>query len=411
MRDPALARQTDLCVKCGLCLPVCPTYLKTQDENESPRGRLSLIQGWARTELEADPILKTHIDQCLLCRACETVCPAYVPYGEIVDRFKGETSHKPLATSWASRGRKFLIQKALNRAPGSDLETWMLAAGKSAPLRRLARWMGFGGLLEGLPPPSPWPTSLNPVNAATQKALEVQLFLGCTAGRMDRETVTSILLILERLGISVSIPPNQTCCGALDQHSGQTERAQKAIRQNIAAFSLAEATPPIVSFASGCGAMLIDYERIIKGGSAESFSRRFKDISTFLAAFPWPDGLLRPLDKTICLHTPCSLKNVLHQEQGARQMLQRIPQLKVVDLTPNTRCCGAAGTYMIDHQGMAEALQKDVIDAILQTGASAVVTSNPGCATHLRSGLVARDRGEIEVLHPVTLLARQLLKP
>ena len=54
MRAADLARQTDLCVKCGLCLPHCPTYLKTQDENESPRGRLSLIQGWARSELEAD---------------------------------------------------------------------------------------------------------------------------------------------------------------------------------------------------------------------------------------------------------------------------------------------------------------------------------------------------------------------
>ena len=121
MRDSDLARQTDLCVKCGLCLPHCPTYLKTQDENESPRGRLSLIQGWARSELEADQTLKTHIDQCLLCRACETVCPAYVPYGEIVDRFKGGTSHQPLAHSLISRSRTFLIRKALDRAPGGDL--------------------------------------------------------------------------------------------------------------------------------------------------------------------------------------------------------------------------------------------------------------------------------------------------
>ena len=117
---------------------------------------------------------------------------------------------------------------------------------------------------------------------------------------------------------------------------------------------------------------------------------------------------MRPLDQTVCLHVPCSLKNVLHQEQAAGEILKRIPQLKVVNLPSKTNCCGAAGTYMIDHPEMAKALQEDVIEAILETGASAFLTSNPGCATHLRSGLEARGRGDIEVLHPVTLIARQL---
>ena len=408
MRAADLARQTDLCVKCGLCLPHCPTYLKTLDENESPRGRLSLIQGWARSELEADQTLKRHIDQCLLCRACETVCPAYVPYGEIVDRFKGGTSHQPLAHSFVSRSRTFLIRKALDRAPGGDLEARLLAAGQSSLLRRLARWMGFGGLMEGLPKPSPWPQTSAPEGPGTEPAAEVQLFLGCTAGLMDRETMQSILLIFEYLGIPVSIPSDQTCCGALDQHHGKTDRAQKAIRQNIAAFSSSPKTTPIVSFASGCGAMLSDYERVLNEEGATAFSQRFRDISTFLRATSWPEDALRPLDQTVCLHAPCSLKNVLHQEQGAFEILKRIPQLKVVNLASKTKCCGAAGTYMIDHPEMAKELQEDVLEAILETGASAFLTSNPGCATHLRSGLEARGRGDIEVLHPVTLLARQL---
>ena len=65
-RDPELAATTDVCVKCGLCLPHCPTYLKTSDENESPRGRLSLIQGWAQGALELSSKLTDHVDQCLL---------------------------------------------------------------------------------------------------------------------------------------------------------------------------------------------------------------------------------------------------------------------------------------------------------------------------------------------------------
>ena len=351
MRDSDLARQTDLCVKCGLCLPHCPTYLKTQDENESPRGRLSLIQGWARNELEADQTLKTHIDQCLLCRACETVCPAYVPYGEIVDRFKGDTTDQALATSFISRSRTFLIRKALERAPGGDLEARLLAAGQSTLLRRLARWIGFGGLMEGLPKPSPWPQTSALGKPGTEQSAEVEIFLGCTAGLMDRETIQSILLIFESLGIPVSIPSNQTCCGALDQHRGQTGPAQKAMRQNIDAFSSSPKTPPIVSFASGCGAMLSDYKNVLKDEESASFSQRFRDISHFLAATPWPEDLLRPLDQTVCLQVPCSLKNVLHQEQAAGQILKRIPQLKVVNLPSTTKCCGAAGRYRSPSSG------------------------------------------------------------
>jgi len=71
--DEALLADADICVKCGLCLPHCPTYKQTQDENESPRGRIALIQAWANGQLDASEKLLGHIDNCLLCRSCERV--------------------------------------------------------------------------------------------------------------------------------------------------------------------------------------------------------------------------------------------------------------------------------------------------------------------------------------------------
>ena len=78
----------DRCVKCGLCLPQCPTYELTANENESPRGRIALIQGWLSGQLSPSRILTQHLDQCLLCRRCERVCPSLVAYGEIMDQSK-----------------------------------------------------------------------------------------------------------------------------------------------------------------------------------------------------------------------------------------------------------------------------------------------------------------------------------
>ena len=66
----------DLCVKCGLCLPHCPTYQRTRHEGDSPRGRIMPMQGLATGMIAQNATLETHLDGCLSCRACEAVCPA-----------------------------------------------------------------------------------------------------------------------------------------------------------------------------------------------------------------------------------------------------------------------------------------------------------------------------------------------
>jgi glycolate oxidase iron-sulfur subunit len=74
------------CVHCGFCLQTCPTYVVTGDEADGPRGRIVLMQRLGRGELSADaPVLQHHLDRCLGCRACETVCPSGVRYGSALE--------------------------------------------------------------------------------------------------------------------------------------------------------------------------------------------------------------------------------------------------------------------------------------------------------------------------------------
>src|SRR5262244_3794856 len=76
----------DACVHCGFCLQACPTYVNLEDENDSPRGRIVLMRAVVEGELPLDDAsVRTHIDRCLGCRACETACPSGVPYGQLLE--------------------------------------------------------------------------------------------------------------------------------------------------------------------------------------------------------------------------------------------------------------------------------------------------------------------------------------
>ncbi|MGX2038929.1 (Fe-S)-binding protein [Methylocaldum sp. MU1018] len=403
---------TDLCVKCGLCLPHCPTYGKTLDENESPRGRIALIQGWAQGSLEATPELIRHIDNCLLCRSCEAVCPAYVPYGSLVDRFRGETgaAGKTAFTRVKAAGIRIALT---NKRASRWMERLVGNAGKSSRglLRKtgLLKALGLSEFEAGLPDTS---TSARrndfyPAQGQAERS-RAALFLGCTANLLDAETVAAALLVLNRLGVGVHVPSAQACCGALHYHAGDRISAYKLMESNLAAFGLSD-TDTVVTIASGCGAMLRDYPQLEP--AAADFSKSVKDISQFLTELSRPDDIeFKPLAAKVCVHVPCTLKNVLRAERCGADLLRRIPSLEVAPLPSAQRCCGAAGSYMLEHPETARDLRDDVLKQVAAINPDFLATSNPGCALHLRAGLKQKGLGHIEVLHPVALLARQLVQ-
>ena len=389
---------TELCVKCGLCLPHCPTYGKTLDENESPRGRLSLIQAWAEGRLEATPKLIGHVDNCLLCRSCESACPANVPYGRLVDDFRVATADKalkPLANRVKSAAVTYTLQSP-------RLQRW------SGPLRGmltktgLMQAAGLAELAAGLPEPfqhRQW-QGLHP--AFGQETARVALFLGCTAELADAETVTAAIRLLTRLGVSVTVPPDQACCGAMALHAGDGAGFARMRQRNLEVFD-AGGVAAILSLASGCGAVLKEYP------DNPVLADKIMDISSFLSAHPWPGHLrLESLSAKVLVHSPCSLKNVLKSEHAPTTLLRRIPGLQVESLSKTVSCCGAAGTYLLDHPDMAHSLREDLLDKISVCSPDYVATSNVGCAMHLRAGLKQRGMDRIQVLHPLVLLEKQL---
>jgi len=396
-----LLADADLCVKCGLCLPHCPTYNKTQNENESPRGRIALIQAWAGKHLETSKKLVEHIDNCLLCRSCERVCPAVVPYGRLINDFREQIKGERDTTLSVSLLKRVSHNKTAGRLAQSGLKFYQTTA-----LQKTARFLRLPELLrldkiDRLLPDYHDSTPLAPHYPATAEARgNVGLFIGCMGSLLDHETVNAAIKVLTAAGFNVSIPEQQTCCGALDLHDGDNETSRQLAATNCSAFA-DKNLDAIVTIASGCGSQMQEYQQA-------DFAGKVVDISQFLIKSGCNlSDQLQPLAASVCLHTPCSLKNVMREEQGAVKLLQQIPEIKMTSLPASIQCCGSAGSYMLDHPQMAQALLSDLLGVALKDQPEYLVSSNIGCALHISAGL--RERGiALEVLHPVTLIARQL---
>ena len=390
-----LLADADLCVKCGLCLPHCPTYGLSQHEGDSPRGRIALLQGLAGGRLALTEKTEAHLDGCLSCRACESVCPAHVPYGRLLDRGRALMAQQRPARTRAARVIGAFFVRPLLRSPLFVL-LWLYQHSGAQHLLRRCHLLGRGALarLESLLPRVYWPRRLQ---GAPSNGPSVSLFTGCTGEALDRPALEAARDLLQKFGYSVNVPPAQVCCGALHQHAGLTATAQKLAAGNCDAFN---DTAPVLGIASGCTAQLRDYE-------GSDFSSRVDDVLGFLdRRGDLQRATFKPLPATVALHLPCTLRNVVKAVPALRAALARIPELTVVDLDPSHRCCGAAGSHFITHAADADALLAPKLSAAQKMKPDFVLSANIGCSMHLAGGLRRADL-TVPVLHPVQLLARQ----
>jgi glycolate oxidase iron-sulfur subunit len=395
-----LADEAARCVSCGLCLPHCPTYRKTLSEADSPRGRIALMQGVLERRIPANERFQAHIDLCLACRACENVCPNNVEYGRLINGVRGILEKSRRRSVLQRLGRLVLLdgvvtKPAMMRLVGGALRTWQAMAGKAGWLMRF----GPVRIATRLPTLRPQPVWKAVYPAAGKVRGEVGLFLGCVARVADVETLSASIFVLNRLGYTVHVPPRQGCCGAMHASLGEPEKVHVFEEQNLRAYTGVD-MEAVISTATGCGTALKNYP--------QDFAGRVRDISEFLAeAGGWEEAGIAPLAEKVAMHEPCLMRNVLHCQDKPYDLLRRIPGATVVPLAGNDQCCGAAGTYFLTQPDMAASLLADKIEAVKASGARILVSSNTGCAMHLAAGLKAAGI-EIEVVHPITLLARQM---
>ncbi|OUN00162.1 MAG: hypothetical protein BAA04_09410 [Firmicutes bacterium ZCTH02-B6] len=397
------------CVHCGLCTSACPTYLELGNEADSPRGRLYLMRAVAEGRLEWTADVVGHLDLCLECRACETACPAGVPYGQLLEAARADIA-RTYRRPWRERLLLALLRDMLFPYPGRLAAALRPVRSLRGALKRLA------GLLPGdvrrmlalLPPgaPSACPPLPSVIPAQGLRRYRVALLTGCVAQVLFPEVNWATARVLAANGCEVVVPARQGCCGALHLHSGAREAARAFARRNVAAFDLDD-VDAVITNAAGCGSTLKEYGHLLQDDAAASQAARFagkvRDVAEFLAGI----GIVppaQPVHRVVAYHDACHLAHGQGIRSEPRQLLRAIPGLRLVELPGADHCCGSAGLYNILQPAMAARLLEKKIAAIASTGADTVATGNPGCLMQIAKGL--RERGlAVDVRHPVELLA------
>lgn len=368
--DAGLAALADRCVQCGLCLPHCPTYRLDQSEAESPRGRISYIKAVAQGRLAPTPAGDAHLDHCLGCRRCEPVCPAGVPYGELlVGARAAQAARRPPAMKLRAAG-------------------WLLARppllGRLVDLQRVAGWLPAA--LRPALPPAPKAVAMPAPPAAAVR--EVAVFIGCIADRYESGTRAALARLLGAADIAVALPDGQGCCGAAAAHAGDSATAARLAAANRQAFAGRDA---VLCLASGC---------------QDSLARSLQAVAPVEDALTALDRLgdrlrFRPARHRVALHLPCTQRSVVRSDAALRRLLARVPGLDLVEL-PDTGCCGAAGLHQLAEPARADALRAPLLAALAATGAGELLSANIGCRLHLGAAAA------VPVQHPLEFLAGQL---
>jgi glycolate oxidase iron-sulfur subunit len=413
-----MAELVDDCVHCGFCLPACPTYRLWGEEMDSPRGRIHLMRGLLEGQA-LDRSTVAHFDLCLGCMACVPACPSGVAYDRLIEAARAEVEdhhRRPFGERIVRRAifALFPYPKRLRRIVPMARLAQRLGAHRllgSRPVQRLVPHLATAVALvpdlRGAPVrPVPSVRGVPAIDSLRPGPTRVGLLTGCVQSVIFPQVNEATGRVLEAEGCAVVVPADQGCCGALSLHAGRTEEARAFAKALLARFDVSS-LDAVVTNAAGCGSTLKHYGALLAddprwAAPATQFAQKVADVTELLARIG-PRAPRTELAIAVAYHDACHLSHAQMVRDQPRQLLKTIPGLDLREIPDGEVCCGSAGIYNLVQTDAARQLGDEKAANVERTGASVLVSGNPGCTMQIQAALARRGR-PIPVMHTVELL-------
>jgi glycolate oxidase iron-sulfur subunit len=370
-------------------------------------------------EAQLNEATTNHFDSCLGCLACVSTCPSGVQYDQLISATRPQVERNQ-PRNLADKLIRFIIFGLFPYPQRLSLFLPLLWFYQVSGLQKLVRATGILnklfprlGAMESILPR----IDLNSLNnklpdvipAQGQKRYRVGVILGCVQRLFFSPVNEATVRVLTANGCEVVIPKTQGCCAALPAHQGQENQAQSLARQMIDSFADTEVDAIIIN-AAGCGHTLKEYGHILGDDleyreKAKEFSSKVRDIQEFLIEVGLTTNLnsLTEEELTIVYQDACHLLHGQKISVQPRQLLKKIPLVKLKEPLDAALCCGSAGVYNMLQPEVAEELGRQKVANLLNTGAQLIASSNPGCSLQIKKHLELKGK-VIALKHPIELL-------
>ncbi len=405
----------DVCVHCGFCLPTCPTYLLGNEEMDSPRGRIVLMNVALEDADRLSDAMVTHWDRCLGCMACVTACPSGVQYDKLIEATRPQVERNYERSLGERAFRRFAFETFTRPGRLRALVPLMVAARRVGLMRaaersltRFPRIRALQSLLPDVTVKAAAARLPETTPARGKRRGRVGMLLGCVQRVFFDEVNQATARVLAAEGFDVFAPRKVRCCGALMLHSGAEAEALDLAKKMIEAF---EGCDHVAVNAAGCGSSMKDYGGLLSDDEkwaerAERFSDKVRDVSQLLVESE-PVATRHPVPLKVAYHDACHLAHAQKVRSEPRQVLAGIPELELVEPAEWEICCGSAGIYNLLQPDAGRALGRRKAENLRATGAEAIASGNPGCTLQIAAHLREQGRS-LPIYHPMELLDRSI---
>jgi L-lactate dehydrogenase complex protein LldE len=238
--------------------------------------------------------------------------------------------------------------------------------------------------------------------------MRVGLFVTCLVDLMRPSIGLAALKLLEDAGCDVVVPAAQTCCGQPGWNSGDRESARELAEKLIGEF---EECRSVVVPSGSCAGMIRTHFPEVFENEPEMLARvkrlgeRTYELTEFLTKVVKPAGDSASFNGTVTYHDSCSGLRELGVKAHPRQLLAKVPGLKLVEMEECETCCGFGGTFSVKYGDISSAMAEKKCAHIQASGAQAVVLGDLGCMLNIEGRLRRRGDTKTRVLHVAEVLA------